>query len=71
MDDPAMHVSVGAILATYRASLDRARALLDALLAGPVPEEDPRIRSALQHAMLTPDDALGEAQREWLAVLRR
>ena len=34
MDDPAMHVSVSAILAKYRASLDRARALLDALLAG-------------------------------------
>ena len=71
MADPAMHVSVGAILSTYRVSLDRARALLDALLAAPLPDEDPEIRSALQHAMLTPDDALGDAQREWLAVLRR
>ncbi len=71
MDDPAMHVSVSAILAKYRDSLERARALLDALLAGPLPEEDPEIRSALQHAMLTPDSALTETQREWLAVLRR
>jgi 5'-methylthioadenosine phosphorylase len=71
MDDPAMHVSVSAILAKYRDSLDRARALLDALLAGPLPEEDAEIRGALQHAMLTPDDALDDAQREWLAVLRR
>jgi 5'-methylthioadenosine phosphorylase len=71
MDDPAMHVSVGAILATYRASLDRARALLEALLAGPLPEEEPEIRGALQHALLTPDEALSDAQREWLAVLRR
>ena len=71
MDDPAMHVSVGAILAQYRGSLERARALLDTLLAGPLPEEEPEIRSALQHAMLTPDAALTEAQREWLAVLRR
>ena len=71
MDDPAMHVSVGAILSTYRASLERARALLDALLAGPLPEEDPEIRSALQFSMLTPDDALTDAQRDWLAVLRR
>ena len=71
MDDPAMHVSVGAILATYRASLERARALLDALLAGPQPDEEPEIRSALQFSMLTPDDALSAAQREWLAVLRR
>ena len=71
MDDPAMHVSVSAILAKYRESLDRARALLDALLAGPLPKEDPEIRSALQYSMLTPDDALNGAQREWLAVLRR
>jgi 5'-methylthioadenosine phosphorylase len=70
MDDPAMHVSVSAILAKYRESLDRARALLDALLAGPSPEEDPEIRSALQYSMLTPDDALNDAQREWLSVLR-
>ena len=71
MDDPAMHVSVGAILSTYRASLDRARALLDALLAGPLLDEEPEIRSALQFSMLTPDDALTAAQRDWLAVLRR
>jgi 5'-methylthioadenosine phosphorylase len=70
MDDPAMHVSVSAILAKYRESLDRARALLDALLAGPLPKEEPEIRSALQYSMLTPDDALNDAQREWLSVLR-
>ncbi|MBX3644903.1 MAG: S-methyl-5'-thioinosine phosphorylase [Rubrivivax sp.] len=71
MDDPAMHVSMSAILAQYRDSLQRARALLEALLAGPLPEPEPDIRSALQHAVLTPDSALTEAQREWLAVLRR
>ena len=71
MDDPAMHVSVSAILAKYRESLDRARALLDALLAGPLPAEEPEIRSALQYSMLTPDEALSDAQREWLTVLRR
>ncbi len=71
MEDPAMHVSVSAILATYRASLDRARALLDALLAGPLPEAEAEIRTALKHAMLTPDEVLSDAQREWLAVLRR
>ena len=71
MEDPAMHVSVSAILDTYRASLDRARALLDALLAGPLPAEEPEIRSALKYSMLTADEALTNAQREWLAVLRR
>ena len=71
MDDPAQHVSVGAILSTYRRGLERARTLLDALLATPLPDEEPEIRAALQHAMLTPDSALTDAQREWLAVLRR
>ena len=71
MDDPAMHVSVSAILAKYRESLERARALLDALLASPLPAEEPEIRTALQYAMLTPDEALSDAQRAWLAVLQR
>ncbi len=71
MEDPSKHVSVSAILATYRASLDRARSLLDALLAGPLPAEEPEIRSALKYSMLTPEDALNHAQREWLEVLRR
>jgi 5'-methylthioadenosine phosphorylase len=71
MDDPAMHASIGAILAQYRRTLEHARALLDALLAGPLPDEEPEIRSALQHAMMTPDSALSDAQRAWLAVLRR
>jgi hypothetical protein len=51
-------------------SLARAHSLLDALLAGPLPDEDTSIRNALQFAMLTRDDALSEAQRDWLAVLR-
>jgi 5'-methylthioadenosine phosphorylase len=71
MDDPARHVTVSAIFALYRESLTKATALLRALLAGPPAAEEPAIRTALQHAMLTPDDALDTAQREWLAVLRR
>ena len=71
MDDPAMHVSVSAILAQYRHSLERARGLLDALLAGAPAAQEPEIRGALQHAMLTPDSALSDAQRAWLAILRR
>lgn len=71
IDDPSKHVSVSAILETYQASLGRARALLDALLAGPLPEEEAEIRGTLKSSMLTPDAALSDAQREWLAVLRR
>ena len=71
MEDPAMHVSVSAILDTYRASLERGRQLLDALLAGALPEEDADIRCALKFSMLTPDEAMTDAQRAWLAVLRQ
>ena len=71
LDDPSMHVSVSAIFEQYHASLARARTLLDALLAEPPPPEEPHIRGSLQSAMMTRDDALTDAQREWLAVLRQ
>ena len=71
LEDPSMHVSVSAIFEQYHASLARARALLDALLAGPPPAEEAHIRSCLQSAMMTRDETLSDAQREWLAVLRQ
>jgi len=71
MEDPSKHVTVSAILELYRQSLTTARVLLDALLALPLPAEEPEIRGALQYALLTPDEALSESQREWMAVLRR
>ena len=71
MDDPSKHVSVGAIFELYGQSLAKARRLLEAVLAQPLPPEEPEIRQALQGAVLTPDGALDAAQREWLSVLRR
>jgi 5'-methylthioadenosine phosphorylase len=71
MDDPSKHVSVGAIFELYGQSLANARRLLEALLAQPLPREEPEIRQALQGAVLTPDGALDAAQRDWLSVLRQ
>jgi 5'-methylthioadenosine phosphorylase len=71
MDDPSKHVSVSAIFELYGQSLVQARRLLEALLAQPAPAEEPDIRRALQGAVMTPDDMLDGAQRQWLAVLRR
>lgn len=71
LDDPTQHASVEAILDRYGRSLASARRLLDALLQQPLPSEEPEIRQALASALLTPDAALDERQREWLAVLRR
>ena len=71
MEDPTKHVTVSAIFELYGKSLGQARALLESLLAQPLPEEEPEIRSALQFAMLTPDTAMNEAQLQWMKVLRR
>lgn len=71
MDDPSRHVSVGAIFELYGQSLVKARRLLEAVLAQPLPPAEPAIRQALQGAVLTADGALDAAQREWLSVLRR
>ena len=71
MEDPARHVSVAAIFELYGSSLARARRLLDRLLSQPLAEPEPSIRTALASAMMTPDDALSDSQREWLEVLRR
>jgi len=71
LDDPAQHVSVSAIFELYGKSLAKVRTLLDALLQGPLPQEEPEIRTTLQHSMLTPDAALSPAQHQWMQVLRR
>lgn len=71
LEDPSQHVSVAAIFERYGRALTEARRLLDALLAAPLPEPEREIRTALADAMLTPDEALDDAQREWMAVLRR
>jgi len=70
MEDPNQHVSVAGIFELYGKSLAKARTLLDGLLARPLPPEEPEIRTALQYALLTPEDALSAEQKEWLLVLR-
>ena len=71
MDDASRHASVAAIFEQYAASLDKARAVLDRLLAQPEVEREPEVREALASAVMTPDAMLDDAQREWLTVLRR
>ncbi len=70
MEDASRHVTVAAIFALYAEAVARARELLAHLLERPLPDAEPEIRSALQYAVLTPDGALNDDQRAWLAVLR-
>jgi 5'-methylthioadenosine phosphorylase len=70
LDDPAQHVSVGAIFERYGQTLAMARSVLDELLRAPLPEPEAESRQALASAVLTPDAALDASQRAWLSVLR-
>lgn len=71
LDDPAQHVSVSGIFELYGQTLGKATQLLHALLAEALPQPEADARTALSTAMLTPDAALTEEQRQWLDVLRR
>lgn len=70
LDDPAQHVSVGAIFERYGQTLAMARSVLDELLRAPLPEPEAESRQALASAVLTPDAPLDDSQRAWLSVLR-
>ena len=70
MDDPAEHVSVDKFFATYQGTLTKAQAVLAELLQQPLRPTPDEVRQSLAGAVLTPDTALTDAQRSWLAVLR-
>ena len=70
MDDPEEHVSVDKFFATYQGTLAKAQAVLAELLKQPLRPTPAEVRHSLAGAVLTPDEALTEAQRTWLAVLR-
>jgi 5'-methylthioadenosine phosphorylase len=70
-EDPAKHVTVSAIFDLYRKSLDKTHALLRAMLQDELPAEESDIRNALAFSMLTPNESLSSAQKEWMAVLRQ
>lgn len=71
LDDPALHVSATGIFQLYGKTLEIATRALHAFLALPLPDPEPEIRTALETAILTPDDALTLEQREWIRVLKR
>jgi 5'-methylthioadenosine phosphorylase len=71
MEDPSRHVVATAIFELYAQTLAKARQVLLRLLQRPLPPEEPEIRRALEHAILTPTSALSQEQREWLSVLTR
>lgn len=71
LEDPAQHVSVSGIFELYGKSLAAARRVLDGMLRAGLPVPDGSARSALASAMLTPPDAMTDAQRAWMKVLQQ
>ena len=71
LDDPEQHVTVQAVIERFGASLERAKALLLALLKHPLPEVSEEYRRSLDMALLTPDSAMTDGQRAMVDVLRR
>ena len=71
LEDPAQHVNVASIFELYGSTLKKAVKVLDALLSQTLPEPEAIIRTALSSAMLTPEAALTDEQKQRLDVLRR
>jgi 5'-methylthioadenosine phosphorylase len=71
LDDPARHVTVAAVFERYGQTLEQARRLLAHLVTRPLPQIEPDTRQALQTALLSRPDSLGDEQRAWLGVLQR
>jgi 5'-methylthioadenosine phosphorylase len=71
LEDSAQHVNVASIFELYGSTLKKAVKVLDALLSQTLPEPEAAIRTALSSAMLTPDAALTDEQKQLLDVLRR
>lgn len=67
---PDAHVVAADIFALYRQTLGSTLSVLDRLVQSALPTEEEEIRSALRHAIVTPENEIGAAQREWLEVLR-
>ena len=70
MDDPAQHVSVEKFFEVYGGALEKAKAVLTELVKSPFTDTPNDIRHALKTSILTPDSAIGPAQKEWMDVLR-
>ncbi len=70
MEDPDQHVSVEKFFEVYGGALEKAKALLAELLSQPFTDTPDSVKQALQMAILTPDDAMNDEQKDWLNTLR-
>ncbi len=69
-EDPDEHVSVEAVFAVYNENIGKIKKLVLKLLENGISETPDHIKTALQGAVMTPDQRLSAEQKEWLSVLR-
>lgn len=69
-EDPDEHVSVEAVFAVYYENIGKIKKIVLKLLENGISETPVNIRTALQGAVMTKDESLTDAQKEWLGVLR-
>ena len=69
-EDPDEHVSVEAVFAVYFENISKIKKLILRLMENGISDTPDNIRIALSGAVMTPDERLNDAQKEWLEVLR-
>lgn len=69
-EDPDEHVNVEAVFAVYFENIGKIKKIILKLLENGISETPANIRTALKGSVMTPDDRLSDAQKEWLSVLR-
>ncbi len=69
-EDPDEHVSVEAVFAVYFENIGKIKQIVLKLLENGISDTPEKIRTALNGAVMTKDEALTADQKSWLAVLK-
>ncbi len=69
-EDPDEHVSVEAVFEVYYENIGKIKKIVLKILENGISATPANIRTALKGAVMTPDERLSGAQKEWLNILR-
>ncbi len=69
-EDPEQHVSVEAVFKVYFENIGKVKKIILKLLENGISDTPANIRTALNGAVMTPDERLSDSQKQWLGVLR-
>ncbi len=69
-EDPDAHVNVEAVFAVYFENIGKIKQIILKLMENGTSATPEKIRTALNGAVMTPDERLTDAQKKWISVLR-